>query len=53
MNLPNGRLSAGHYSSKELDMNKGNTIEDFFVSNSLSLVIKTVSFLNCHQTKKE
>lgn len=33
-------------------MNKGNTIEDFFASNSLSLVIKTVSFLSCHQTKR-
>ena len=34
-------------------MNKGNTIEDFFfVSNSLSLVIKTVSFFELSSNKK-
>lgn len=53
LNLPwKGRLATKHYSSKELDMNKGNTIEDFFCKQFINSGYQDRFFFELSSNKK-
>ena len=53
LNLPwKGRLATKHYSSKELDMNKGNTIEDFFCKQFIKSGYQDRFFFELSSNKK-
>lgn len=52
MNCLNGQLFTNHYSSKELDMNKGNTIEDFFCKQFIKSGYQDRFFFELSSNKK-
>ena len=53
LNRHKWRLAANHYSSKELDMNKGNTIEDFFCKQFIKSGYQDRFFFELSSNKKK